>query len=105
MGTVALGALILTIVELIRIVLESIRDYLMENDNPIAAVCLSIFICLYDCFQRIIGFLTHNAYIVCGLHGSPFCESAKLSFRLIMRNAINFFTISNVIFIINITLY
>lgn len=96
MGTVAFGALILTIVEIIRMILEAIQNRLRESDNFAAQIFLACFICVYDCLQRAIGFITHNAYIICGLHGTPFCSSTKTAFKLVMRNVLNFYAIDQV---------
>jgi choline transporter-like protein 2/4/5 len=43
--------------------------------------------CVIACFERIIRFLTENAYIMMAITGNNFCASARESFYLIMRCA------------------
>lgn len=47
--------------------------------------------CLVACFERIVRFITENAYIMIAITGKNFCTSAAESFYLMMRSAAQFF--------------
>ncbi len=59
------------------------------NDGQAAAVNLMIkcTACCVACFERLIQFLTENAYIMMSITGKNFCNSARESFYLILRCA------------------
>lgn len=42
--------------------------------------------CFFWCLERFLRFLSKNAYIMCAIHGKPFCTSARDAFNLLMRN-------------------
>lgn len=37
-------------------------------------------------FERFIGYMSSNAYVMCAIHGTNFITSGKNAFNLIMRN-------------------
>jgi hypothetical protein len=47
--------------------------------------------CLVACFERVVRFITENAYIMIAITGKNFCSSAAESFYLMMRSAAQFF--------------
>lgn len=42
--------------------------------------------CFFWCLERFLRFLSKNAYVMCAIHGKPFCSSARDAFNLLMRN-------------------
>lgn len=46
--------------------------------------------CLVACFERVIRFLTENAYIMMAISGEGFCSSAKSAFYLMLRSTAQF---------------
>lgn len=47
--------------------------------------------CCIACFERLIRFITENAYIMIAITGKGFCSSAKESFYLMLRSTAQFF--------------
>lgn len=86
MGTVAFGALIITICRVIRVILEYIDEKLKKWDNEVTRCILCCMKCFFWCLERFLRFLSKNAYIMCAIHGKPFCSSARDAFNLLMRN-------------------
>ncbi|XP_060126448.1 choline transporter-like protein 4 [Zootoca vivipara] len=86
-GSLAFGALILTIVQLIRIVLEYMDHKLKGSSNKVAKCLLCCMQCCFWCLEKFVKFLNRNAYIMIAIYGKNFCVSAKNAFMLLMRNA------------------
>ncbi|XP_040261407.1 choline transporter-like protein 4 [Bufo bufo] len=87
-GSLAFGALILTIVQLIRIVLEYLDHKLKGAQNPCMRFLLCCLKCCFWCLEKFIKFLNRNAYIMIAVYGKNFCVSAKNAFKLLMRNIV-----------------
>uniref|UniRef100_A0A8C5WYK7 Choline transporter-like protein n=1 Tax=Laticauda laticaudata TaxID=8630 RepID=A0A8C5WYK7_LATLA len=86
MGSLAFGSLILTIVQLIRMVLEYLDHKLKDSENPVAKFFLCCLKCCFWCLEKFLKFLNRNAYIMIAIYGKNFCVSAKNAFSLLMRN-------------------
>ncbi|KAL8213149.1 UNVERIFIED_CONTAM: hypothetical protein K2H54_061000, partial [Gekko kuhli] len=87
-GSLAFGALILTIVQAIRIMLEYLDHKLKDLQNPVARCILCCLKCCFWCLEKFIKFLNRNAYIMIAIYGKNFCTSAKNAFMLLMRNVV-----------------
>lgn len=87
MGTLAFGSLVITIFYLIRVILELTDDALKKRKNSKIVRCiLCCMKCIFWCFERFLRVLNKNAYIMCAIHGKPFCISACDAFSLLKRN-------------------
>ncbi|XP_069491114.1 choline transporter-like protein 4 [Ambystoma mexicanum] len=87
-GSLAFGALILTIVQMIRIVLEYLDHKLKNVQNPCTKFLMCCLKCCFWCLEKFIKFLNRNAYIMIAVYGKNFCVSAKNAFKLLMRNIV-----------------
>lgn len=87
-GSLAFGALILTLVQIVRIILEYIDHKLRGSQNPVARCVICCFKCCLWCLEKFIKFLNRNAYIMIAIYGKNFCVSAKNAFKLLMRNVV-----------------
>ncbi|XP_016070869.1 PREDICTED: choline transporter-like protein 4 isoform X2 [Miniopterus natalensis] len=87
-GSLAFGALILTLVQIARVILEYIDHKLRGAQNPMARCIMCCFKCCLWCLEKFIKFLNRNAYIMIAVYGKNFCVSAKTAFMLLMRNIV-----------------
>ncbi|KAF7662110.1 hypothetical protein LDENG_00245720 [Lucifuga dentata] len=87
-GSLAFGALILTLVQIVRMILEYIDHKTRSAQNPCARFLLCCLKCCFWCLEKFIKFLNRNAYIMIAIYGKNFCVSAKNAFMLLMRNII-----------------
>lgn len=87
-GSLAFGALILTLVQIIRIILEYIDHKTRSAQNRFAKFLLCCLKCCFWCLEKFVKFLNRNAYIMIAIYGKNFCASAKNAFMLIMRNIV-----------------
>uniref|UniRef100_A0A671UP36 Choline transporter-like protein n=1 Tax=Sparus aurata TaxID=8175 RepID=A0A671UP36_SPAAU len=98
-GSLAFGALILSVVQLVRIILE----YLEQKLKGLHTHTLSRFImhclkCCFWCLEKLLRYMSHNAYIMVAIYGKNFCTSAREAFFLIMRNVKYFFFVNTFLF-------
>uniref|UniRef100_A0A6Q2X0N7 Choline transporter-like protein n=1 Tax=Esox lucius TaxID=8010 RepID=A0A6Q2X0N7_ESOLU len=87
-GSLAFGALILTLVQLVRIILEYLDHKTRAAQNPCARFLFCCLKCCFWCLEKFIKFLNRNAYIMIAVYGKNFCVSAKNAFLLLMRNIV-----------------
>ncbi|XP_067333779.1 choline transporter-like protein 2 isoform X2 [Channa argus] len=87
-GTLAFGSLILSIVQIIRVLLEYLDHKLSAAQNKFAKFVLCCLKCCFWCLEKFIKFLNRNAYIMVAIYGKNFCTSARDAFFLLMRNMI-----------------
>ena len=86
LGSVAFGALLLGIIQFIRIIMLYIQSQVRGKENKLSKIALSIVNCILACFERFIRFLTKNAYVMIGVYGYSFCTSARRAFKIIVNN-------------------
>lgn len=66
LGSVALGSFIITIIQIIRTILEAIDKKLKDSENELGRVAYKCFKCFFHYLQEFIQYLTRNAYIEIG---------------------------------------
>ncbi|XP_072275592.1 choline transporter-like protein 5 isoform X5 [Pyxicephalus adspersus] len=87
-GSLALGSLILALVQFIRIILEYLDHKLKASQNSFAKFLLCCLKCCFWCLEKFIKFINRNAYIMIAIYGKNFCTSARDAFFLLMRNVV-----------------
>uniref|UniRef100_A0A8C5A8M7 Choline transporter-like protein 2 n=1 Tax=Gadus morhua TaxID=8049 RepID=A0A8C5A8M7_GADMO len=87
-GSLAFGSLILSLVQIVRVLLEYLDHKLKGAQNRCAKFILSCMKCCFWCLEKFIKFINRNAYIMIAIYGKSFCPSAKDAFFLLMRNVI-----------------
>ncbi|XP_023821142.1 choline transporter-like protein 2 isoform X2 [Oryzias latipes] len=87
-GSLAFGSLILSLVQVIRVILEYLDHKLKGAENKCAKFLLSCMKCCFWCLEKCIKFLNRNAYIMIAIYGKNFCTSARDAFFLLMRNVV-----------------
>ncbi|XP_066564114.1 choline transporter-like protein 2 isoform X2 [Amia ocellicauda] len=87
-GSLAFGSLILSIIQVIRVLLEYLDHKLQGANNKFAKFLLCCLKCCFWCLEKFIKFLNRNAYIMVAIYGKNFCASARNAFFLLMRNIV-----------------
>ena len=88
LGTAAFGSLIIDSMRMVRATLRMFSKREKERswescNEKIIHLCAG---CCLSCFEKFLRFITRNAYIVCAIHGTSFCVSARYAFSLLTRN-------------------
>ncbi|XP_056247082.1 choline transporter-like protein 5-A [Seriola aureovittata] len=63
-GSLAFGALILSVVQLLRIILEYLEQKLRGVDNSVSRFILCCLKCCFWCLEKFLRYMNHNAYIM-----------------------------------------
>jgi len=98
LGTVAFGSLIISIIRMIRTIVEYIEKKTKRWNNNDLAKCVICFCkCCLWCLEKFMRFINRNAYIMCAVKGTNFCKSAAAAFNLIMRNLVRVVVLDSVV--------
>ncbi|XP_067951394.1 choline transporter-like protein 2 isoform X2 [Watersipora subatra] len=95
-GSIAFGALIIAIIQIIRVGLEYLDAKLKGAENPVAKFLLKCLKCCFWCLEKFMKMINKNAYILIAIYGKNFCTAAKDAFFLIMRNIVRVAVIDKV---------
>ncbi|XP_057661359.1 choline transporter-like protein 1 [Diorhabda carinulata] len=87
LGSVAFGSLIITIIAIIRSILQS-----LTKNKAVKAV---VDACI-GALESFLKFLSKNAYILIAMHGKPFYKSGKRAAKIIFQNAVSIVSINYV---------
>ncbi len=88
-GSLAFGALIIAIIQMIRIILAYIQSKLKKNkESKIAHAILTCMQCLFYLLEKIFKYINRHAYIEIAIYGYDFCTGACKAVKLILRNVL-----------------
>lgn len=96
LGSLAFGAFIIAVVQLMRLILEYIDRKTKDSQNSVAKFIMKCLKCCLWCFEKCLKFLNRNAYIEIAIFGHSFCTAARKAFFLLLRNAARVFAINSV---------
>lgn len=93
LGTIAFGSLIITIIRMIRMLLDSLQDSLKKSNNVAAKILVACLECVFAWLESLMKFINRNAYILTAVHGYNFCKGAREAFSLLMRNIVRVYVL------------
>eukprot|EP01018_Ginkgo_biloba_P017013 Gb_03567 [translate_table: standard] len=98
LGSVALGSLVVAIIESIRFMLEALRRQL-KLVEAVPGGCFIRMIwcctqCCLGCIEWTVKFINRNAYIVIAITGKGFCKAAGMATNLIINNILRIGTVN-----------
>ncbi len=98
LGTAAFGSLIVSIVEVLRCVINFYinRTKRLNKDGAAFKFLSCCANCCMSVLERLAHFASEMAYIQTAMHGTNFCASASNSFNLVSRNPMNIIALSGV---------
>lgn len=91
LGTLAVGAFLVSLVRFARILLGFIARQLRSEDESgahgITSCVLGCCSCCLTCFENFLRFVNKNAYMDVAINSSNFCEAASSAFSVITNEA------------------
>jgi len=98
MGSIAFGALIIAIVQMVKALFMYMRKKIeaMTGNNACVKCLLCATFCCIKCLDCCVKFITKNAYIQVAITNKSFCASAWGAFCLIVRNVGRFAVIGSI---------
>lgn len=98
LGSMALGSLVVAIIESVRFLLEALRRQLKVVEATPAACCIRMIWCCTQCclgcVEWTIKFINRNAYIMIAITGRGFCKAAAMATGLIINNILRIGTVN-----------
>ncbi|KAH7108385.1 DUF580-domain-containing protein [Auriculariales sp. MPI-PUGE-AT-0066] len=89
LGSIAFGSLIVTILEMIRLIFQMIQNNANQEGHPVEMICACIAQCIVGCIQSMVEYFNRYAYIEIALYGKPYIEAAKDTWRLFKDRGID----------------
>ncbi|KAF8518950.1 plasma-membrane choline transporter-domain-containing protein [Hysterangium stoloniferum] len=89
LGSIAFGSLIVTILELIRLILNAARQYANSEGHPVEACLACCAQCLIGVIENLVQYFNRYAYIEIALYGKPYIAAAKDTWRLFQDRGIS----------------
>ncbi|KAM9791660.1 choline transporter-like protein 5-A [Syngnathus typhle] len=87
-GSLAFGALVLSVVQLFRITLKYLEKKLKGLDNSLSRFILCCLTCCFWCLEKFLRYMNRNTYIMVAIYGKNFFRSAQDAFFLLTRNMV-----------------
>jgi len=89
LGSIAFGSLIVTLLELIKIVLQVARNNANADGHPVEACLACCAECFIGCIERAVEYFNRYAYIEIALYGKPYIAAAQDTWRLFKDRGID----------------
>ncbi|KAH7888708.1 plasma-membrane choline transporter-domain-containing protein [Phlebopus sp. FC_14] len=89
LGSIAFGSLIVTILEIIRLLLDAARNNANANGSPVEACLACCAECFIGCIESMVEYFNRYAYIEIALYGKPYIRAAKDTWRLFKDRGID----------------
>lgn len=96
LGTVALGSLLIAIVQIIRVIFKLIESAVKDPKNDFTKALYKGFSCCLYCLEKILVYLTRNAYIEVAIYGDSLCTSGKRAYQVLVSNSLKVLVINSV---------
>jgi hypothetical protein len=90
LGSMAFGALVIAICQLIRVVLQAFDYYTkdLQKSNFLLKMVVKCSQCVMWCLQKTIEFVSYYGFIFVALEGKGFCEACYITFKFILANPV-----------------
>ncbi|KAG6874464.1 hypothetical protein C0995_010373 [Termitomyces sp. Mi166 len=82
LGSIAFGSLIVTLLELLKMLLNMIRNNANADGHPVEACLACCAACFIGCIESLVEWFNRYAYIEIALYGKPYIPAAKDTWRL-----------------------
>ena len=88
LGSMIFGAFIIALVQFIRVLLAYLdkQTQNLQKKNKVIMVIMKVVQCCLWCFEKILKFVSKNAFIMVAIHGTSFCTSTKNAFGILFSN-------------------
>ncbi|THH19968.1 hypothetical protein EW146_g1298 [Bondarzewia mesenterica] len=89
LGSVAFGSLIVTVLEIIRLILQNVRNNANADGHPVEVIFACCAECFIGCIEWMVQYFNRYAYIEIALYGKTYIAAAKDTWRLFKDRGID----------------
>jgi len=93
-GSLACGSFIITIMTIIRIMIEYADQKTKQSQSAVAKAAIKCLKCCFYCLDKFLKYLNRNCYIMIAIHGYNFWNGCKQAFNLLLRNIVRVTTLN-----------
>lgn len=98
-GSIALGSFLITLLQVVRfLVMVLLRrcSSCQIHSNRLCTFCCGCLSCCLACVEKIVRYISRNAYIQMMIRGTSFCSSAREALNLLASNLLQIAAIRSV---------
>lgn len=96
LGSIAFGSLLIALVQMARTVFAWLQERLKGSESDISKCLFRTCQCCLYCFEKILKYLTRNAFIEIAMYGHNFCRAGEQAFKMLSSNALRVIAINSV---------
>ncbi|PVF93253.1 DUF580-domain-containing protein [Serendipita vermifera] len=89
LGSIAFGSLIVTLLELLRVLLNWASQNAANDGNPVVAILACCAACFVGCIEGLVEYFNRYAYIQIALYGKPYIAAAKDTWHMITDRGVD----------------
>ena len=89
LGSIAFGSLIVTILELIRLILQVVQQQEAAQGDMVGQIIACCAVCCISCITSLVEWFNKYAYIEISLYGKAYIPAAKDTWRLMKDRGID----------------
>ncbi|GLB37068.1 putative CTL (choline transporter-like) family protein [Lyophyllum shimeji] len=89
LGSIAFGSLIVTLLELVKMLLQMARNNANADGHPVEACLACCAACCIGFIESLVEYFNRYAYIEIALYGKPYIQAAKDTWRLFKDRGID----------------
>eukprot|EP00928_Gymnodinium_smaydae_P087369 TRINITY_DN7163_c0_g1_i1.p1 TRINITY_DN7163_c0_g1~~TRINITY_DN7163_c0_g1_i1.p1 ORF type:complete len:603 (-),score=118.63 TRINITY_DN7163_c0_g1_i1:101-1909(-) len=89
-GSLLLGSLLIAVVRVARLVLQLVAKNASATREgaQVESTMIRVLACVVACFEKMLAFVTRNAFIEIAVNAKPFCPAAKRALKVVSSQAI-----------------
>ncbi|KAJ7072323.1 plasma-membrane choline transporter-domain-containing protein [Mycena amicta] len=89
LGSIAFGSLVVTLLDLLRMVLRAAQNSANADGHPVEACLACCAACFIGIIENLVEYFNRYAYIEIALYGKPYITAAKDTWRLLVDRGVS----------------
>ncbi|KAF7321412.1 hypothetical protein MKEN_00661700 [Mycena kentingensis (nom. inval.)] len=89
LGSIAFGSLVVTLLELLRMILRAAQDSANADGHPVEACLACCAACFVGIIESLVEYINRYAYIEIALYGKSYIAAAKATWRLLQDRGVS----------------
>ncbi|KAH7924270.1 DUF580-domain-containing protein [Leucogyrophana mollusca] len=89
LGSIAFGSLIVTLLEILRLILNAARNNANASGSPVEACLACCAECFVGCIENMVRYFNRYAYIEIALYGKPYISAARDTWNMFKDRGID----------------
>ncbi|CAK5265765.1 unnamed protein product [Mycena citricolor] len=89
LGSIAFGSLIVTLLDLLKMLLRSAQNSANADGHPVEAILACCASCFVEIIEGLVEYFNRYAYIEIALYGKPYIPAAKSAWRLLSDRGVS----------------